>query len=217
MSGSNRRPLHLLLVGIVLAACGGFLLPVDVTVSQWLRAGNLPGELRKLVTISEAFAHGLGVAMILLAIYLTAENHRRQLARVAATAYGAGMMANLVKLLVERKRPYAFDFSLPIGESFGSLFHFSGDRAVQSFPSAHAATGVGFAIGLSMAFPGGRWLFGMAAVLACIQRVQAGAHFPSDVFVGAALGFLADAICRSSHGIGPVFDRLEQPAEVSEA
>jgi undecaprenyl-diphosphatase len=70
-------------------------------------------------------------------------------------------------------------------------------HALQSFPSAHAATAVGLAIGLSALHPRGRWLFAAFALLAVVQRIEAQAHFSSDVLAGAAVGCAAAAAVSS--------------------
>jgi membrane-associated phospholipid phosphatase len=42
-------------------------------------------------------------------------------------------------------------------------------------------------VGMSAVYPKGRLLFALWAALACLQRVVAGAHYPSDVFGGVAI------------------------------
>jgi membrane-associated phospholipid phosphatase len=37
-------------------------------------------------------------------------------------------------------------------------------------------------------YPRGRWWFATLAALAMLQRIDVGAHFPSDTLLGAALG-----------------------------
>jgi membrane-associated phospholipid phosphatase len=65
--------------------------------------------------------------------------------------------------------------------------------ALQSLPSAHAATAVGLALALAALYPRGRWLFASFAVLAGLQRIEAQAHFASDVLAGAAVGCMVGA------------------------
>jgi membrane-associated phospholipid phosphatase len=68
------------------------------------------------------------------------------------------------------------------------------DHAIQSFPSAHAATAVGLACGMTAVYPHARWVFALAAMMAALQRLVTGAHYPSDVLAGAAIGCLAGAL-----------------------
>jgi undecaprenyl-diphosphatase len=57
-----------------------------------------------------------------------------------------------------------------------------------SFPSGHAATAFAAAWVLGARFPRARWpLLGVATLIA-LSRVVVGAHWPSDVLVGAAVG-----------------------------
>lgn len=171
----------------------------DLPIASLLRE-RIPGELRRLLTWSELFAHGLGVALIAAMIAVLAPTQRRLLPQVLATAWGAGLVADGCKLLIGRYRP---SHKLPehITESFAGwlpvVFPISGharfDHAVQSFPSAHTAVATGMAIALTALYPHGRWLFAGFAVLAACQRVQSGAHYPSDTLAGAAVGFAVAA------------------------
>ncbi len=68
-----------------------------------------------------------------------------------------------------------------------------------AFPSGHSVTafGIGAAIALCSLTPGRRWLAWVAlavAALAAFSRVAVGAHWPLDVFAGAAGGWLCGAL-----------------------
>ncbi|MGX1885190.1 phosphatase PAP2 family protein [Streptomyces sp. NPDC055287] len=57
-----------------------------------------------------------------------------------------------------------------------------------SFPSGHTAAAVGFTVAVALSSP---WLGAAAAVpavLVALERVHVGAHYPSDVAAGAAIG-----------------------------
>ncbi|MBC8115904.1 MAG: phosphatase PAP2 family protein, partial [Candidatus Saccharimonas sp.] len=56
-------------------------------------------------------------------------------------------------------------------------------------------TAVGLAVVLAAWYPRGRWLFATLAVLVGMNRMQCLAHFPSDVFSGAALGWIVGSCC----------------------
>ena len=81
--------------------------------------------------------------------------------------------------------------------------------ASQSFPSGHTATVWGLAIGMSWVFPKGKWLFCFIAVLASIQRVSSFAHWPSDVFCGAAIAFVMAGAITGNWGLGYYFGLFE--------
>ena len=62
------------------------------------------------------------------------------------------------------------------------------DRSLQSFPSGHTAAAAALATCLSLTYPKACWWFAILATLAGLQRIESGAHFPSDVLAGAAVG-----------------------------
>ena len=132
-------------------------------------------------------------------------------------AYGAGISADVVKLLIGRYRPshfFAMDMQSPhVEDTFAGLMTWLTDgldRSLQSFPSAHTATAFGLAIGLVRIYPRARWLFFCLATLAAVQRLEAGAHFLSDVCAGAALGLFVAGLATDRRVLGGWFDRLEK-------
>jgi len=208
------RPLRLYAAAAVclLLAVPAFWL--DGTVASNGDGDVLPGDVRRLVSWSEMFAHGLGVVVIAGAVFALDRARRPLLGRALACAFGAGLLANVVKVLVARERPHHFDLTQAIGESFVGwlppLTVTDWSHAVQSFPSAHTATAIGFAVGLSRLYPRARWLLAACALLASYQRIAAGAHFLSDVLAGAAVGFLAAAVFCDVLLAGRWFDGLER-------
>ncbi len=159
-------------------------------------AGGVPGDLLRLVQLSEVFAHGMGVGMILIAMWVLDPHRRLHVPRVAGLAYLAGLTANVCKLLVTRQRPKAFDLSEAVVSSFRGIPGNAGSSELQSFPSGHAATAFGLAFALSLTYPRGRYLFALLAVLAASQRVLSGAHFLSDTLAGAGIACFVAAVLR---------------------
>jgi membrane-associated phospholipid phosphatase len=125
---------------------------------------------------------------------------------VLACAAAAGGTTDLLKLLIARIRPHDFSFD---GSVWATFQQFPGSGG-QSFPSGHTATAAGLAAGLIWLYPQGRLLFSLLTVLVGCQRIVSGAHYPSDVLVGAAVGcFVAQFILYV--GRLPVsFDRWEK-------
>jgi len=205
-------------LGAVLLLCGCAALAIDLPVAQAVLAEkqgraaavHIPGDLRKAVNLCEAFAHGAGAALILLAVLVVDRGRRRRLPRMIAATTVAGLAGNLLKLLVHRTRPEASDLGGDVWQTFVGWLPMSGaGHAGQSFPSGHAATAAGLALALSWRWPHGRWLFACYAVLASAQRVLTGAHFVSDVLIGAGVGLLVGSLCIDRRLTGPTFDRLE--------
>ena len=179
----------------------------------------LPGDLTRIVTLTEIFAHGFGIALVGASIWVFSSANRKLIPRVAMCAIWPALGANLLKLLFARFRPLKYfdelsqaHFPSGIGETFLGFMpseRFNTAYAAQSFPSAHAATVWGLAIGMSWAFPKGRWLFYGIAILASIQRVTSFAHWPSDVFWGIAIAFLMAGALTHNWGLGWVLQRVE--------
>lgn len=58
-----------------------------------------------------------------------------------------------------------------------------------SFPSGHTMNAVNFAVLFSVFYPPLLWLVVPFAMLVALSRVILGMHYPTDVLVGATLGF----------------------------
>ncbi len=185
----------------ILAAAGSAVLvyPHDIAIRQvMLEVRDWPGDLRRAIAMAEFFAHGFGVTVIVGLIALLSRDKLRYVPRLAMTAFFAGSLANLIKLMVARQRPNSVDPSLvDIAETWSPTIQPSDPTdmlsgyAWQSFPSSHTATAIGLAIGLSYLFPRGRILFWIMAILGGIQRMVFDAHWPSDVVAGVAIGLLS--------------------------
>ena len=190
---------------------------VDLPVAGWFRTHRLPGDLARLVDLSEVFAHGLGAAVV-LGVTVSLDPLLRQVGQVAAArrdvvrlfvaAYAGGLIVDVIKAVVIRVRPRSCDFSAMTSalDTFGvgaaslvpGIPVDGGLRKsveLMSFPSGHAAVAAGLATALTWKYPHGRWIFGAIAATAAFQRIASSAHFPSDVACGAAIGVAAAAVC----------------------
>jgi membrane-associated phospholipid phosphatase len=180
-------------VALVALACFVFVWPYDLEISQYFRTTKLPGELQKLVNISEAFAHGTGIAVILIALFWLDPVRRKKLLLVALVVVMASVAANSAKRVYPRIRPHT-DGDVYVTAASDSWLDPAtvkkSETATQSFPSGHSTATVSFALGLAFVYPRGAGLFLCLAMLACLQRVASAAHYPTDVFAGAFLGSL---------------------------
>jgi membrane-associated phospholipid phosphatase len=201
-----------LLAPLALLAAAMAALSVDLPLARWCVGGHDKywPWLMRFLRPAETYGHGAGLIFVILAIYLLDPRRRWALVRLAAMALGAGLMADVVKLLVLRTRPRNFNFQGGVWDTFGQwlpLWH--GLSGQQSMPSGHTALAVGLTLGLAWLYPRFRWLLlGMAVLVAC-QRITGGAHYLSDTLVGASLGCLSAAVFLKEPRVVSVFCRLE--------
>ncbi|MDQ1738137.1 MAG: hypothetical protein QOH56_4388 [Pseudonocardiales bacterium] len=80
-----------------------------------------------------------------------------------------------------------------------------------SFPSGHSASAAAFAFGAGLESRRLGAAIGVVAAGVCLSRVYTGAHYPSDVVAGAALGFgCAALVAKVVPVVGPEAQRHEQ-------
>ncbi len=201
-----------LLVAAVVAGLGGLAFAIDLPVARWFRTHDLPSDLGRLVDFAEAFAHGLGVAVLLGVAVALDQSLRpvgrawRTIGRMVIASYAGGLVVNVIKLIVTRVRPRAADLAeltTPFA-TFGTAALAKpvevSDAALKSsdlmsFPSGHAAAAAALATVLAWKYPHGLPVFVGLATLAAAQRVVSSAHYPSDVAFGAAVGVAVAAVC----------------------
>ncbi len=120
------------------------------------------------------------------------DSYAEQTALLAGEAYADSAIVDMVmKISTRRLRPSDI---APNG-NFSDTF-FSSPKALSgintSFPSGHAAAAFSIATVFAHRYPRHRWVpwvaYGVAGAIS-FSRVTTQAHFPSDVFLGAALGF----------------------------
>lgn len=199
--GGKRRSNWQVPCALLLASA--IALSFDVTVASVFENKQLPKALQEQLVNSlnacETFGHGTGATLIIVTVGVLDRTSRRYLLWMAAGALGAGMMANVVKLLVRRTRPYHSGMqekAISVWDTFDKAAN--PGMPMQSFPSAHTATAFGLAMMLATLYPRGRWLFFLLAILVGLQRIVVSAHFPSDVLAGASIGWIVGTVCAHS-------------------
>ena len=177
--------------GLLLLLSATCFVTLDHRVAGFLRVHVPSGEAMNLFQAIEHFGTIYGAVLILITVWIVVPTARMRVVRTISAAIAAGLLANVVKLCVSRTRPGTFDFDLSIWESFTGVFGLgAGGSRQQSFPSAHTAFAVSFAVLLGEMFPVGRNWFLCLAGLVAMQRVLSSAHYPSDVLAGAAIGYM---------------------------
>lgn len=183
---------------------------LDLPVADYFSEKPWGGDLNKMVSLCEAFGYGGTVACILLAAAVLDPRGWRVIPRLALSTFGAGLAADVFKLVIGRHRPKdtAIQASTSL-ETFTTWANHQHGHLTQSFPSAHMATATGLAFGLAFFYPRGRWLFAVLAALAGLQRMHSLNHYFSDVVVGAAIGALIGILATSRLSTNRWLDQLE--------
>jgi hypothetical protein len=128
---------------------------------------------------------------LLVAGYVRHDSYQTGTALLAGEAYADSAIVDLaIKATTRRERPS----DVPPGRSFDNTF-FNGGKSPfkgSAFPSGHAAGVFSVATVVGSRYHRHRWvpwaLYGFATAIS-FSRVTTSAHFPSDVFLGAALGY----------------------------
>jgi membrane-associated phospholipid phosphatase len=130
-------------------------------------------------------------ASLLFAGYMRHDQYQISTALLAGEAYADSAIVDLaVKAVTRRKRPSDVLPGQPFTDTFfnGGTSPFKGS----SFPSGHAAGVFSVATVIATRYKNHRWVpwaaYGFATVIS-LSRITTSAHFPSDVFLGAALGY----------------------------
>lgn len=221
-SGPDVNPqtlvLRLLLLGSFIAIVAVPIMTlIDVPVARWF-ISHLSGDVRKAISLSESYTHGVGILFTLVGIFLLAPRTRWCLPRLTSMVLGASAIATIVKMFILRPRPT--QLNLPLASNDAAWlwsFDWTWDRiaafdaSTRSFPTGGVASAVALTVGLSILFPRGRYLFILFAIFAGVERVQTGAHFPSDVLGGLACGLFWCFVCLHPKLLGSLFEQMEPP------
>lgn len=178
-----------------LAVVGGtaVLIASDKHTMPYFR--NHQGQLDDVNDVFDAYiatAEVISVpASLLIAGYTRHDEYQVQTAILSGEAYANAAVVDLaIKAVTRRKRP----IDMPVGGSFEDTF-FAGGKSPfhgSAFPSGHAAGVFSVATVVASRYRNHKWVPWLAysfAAAVSFSRVTTAAHFPSDVFLGAALGY----------------------------
>jgi len=180
-----------------LAIAGGtaVLIATDKHTMPYFR--NHQGQLDDVNDVFDAYITTAEVvavpASLMVAGYVRHDDYQVGTAILCGEAYANSAIIDLaMKAVTRRKRP----IDVPPGQPFDDTF-FSGGKSPfhgSSFPSGHAAAVFSVATVVAGRYRNHKWVpwlaYGFATAIS-FSRVTTAAHFPSDVFLGAALGYTA--------------------------
>jgi hypothetical protein len=151
-------------------------------------------------------------ALTYVAGQFNGSSHARETGLLAGEAVVNSYIVNqALKLITERQRPAL------TGSGGGQFWSQTGNNS--SFPSAHSMLAWSIASVIAHEYPGplGQALIYGAASAVSLSRVTARQHFPSDVVVGAALGWLIGRQMYRAHSPNSDDDRYGKFVRNSES
>lgn len=112
---------------------------------------------------------------------------------VFCSVLSAGVVAKVLKTIIGRARPIFFEALNMTG-----FYPPSFEWAFNSMPSGHAAATFAGLVMLGLLAPKIKWATWTLAILVGASRVAYGAHWPTDVLLGAFIGMAAADLVRAA-------------------
>lgn len=112
---------------------------------------------------------------------------------VFCSVYCAAVLCVVLKFLVGRARPIFYQALNMTG-----FFPFARDWAFHSMPSGHTIISFAGLVMIGLLAPRAKWFTWTLATIIGVGRVCVGAHWPSDVILGAFLGMLVADIIKAT-------------------
>lgn len=165
-----------------------FLFPFDAAlVESWTveHRGGFWNELARGFSYWGdflTFCVPVGAGLLVLGFFMKKRRIQRMGAACVLGACLAGLTADLLQITTARPRPRHDVQEHPGLFQTHSEFH--------SFPSGHSATAFGSATALAVAYPPAAIPLMAGAGGVAWSRLYLGAHYPSDLVAGSALGIL---------------------------
>lgn len=187
-TAATSQPLRVLVLGVAAIALAHLLDPVGWRYFHF--DGVYSDDFGRMLRV-------MGYVPLWLVVAAAFVLHDRPLGRgrwwrggsLVAGVAAAGIVGELLKLLLRRERPRAHEGEY-VFRSFSERPFSSGGLA---WPSSHAIVAFGAAAILSRLFPRARIVFWALAWGCALSRVADGAHFVSDVVTSAVAAWLVVA------------------------
>ena len=186
-----RIPWRSIVILLLIAVGASFL---DELASMAFRVFDPPSDVDQELKALQQFGQiGSLVIVAVIVCLLQPPAIRRTLLDLGLATLLGTLLANVLKTVVGRVRP---PFGTP--DEFHPIF--SGEPSTMtwsqlaSMPSNHTMAAAVLAIWMSIVFPRLRWFGFIMVGIVGFSRIRFNNHWPSDVFVGAALGILIGSL-----------------------
>ena len=148
----------------------------------------------------------MGTWVLIGGVYIAHDRNRHRGLALILSALISGALAELFKLIIARERPVQNCEIVNTWYHFRGLFSGFHDASNLGFPSSHSAVAFGGCFMLISFLPRTRTLIFLLAFGCGITRLLTGAHYATDVFGGAVLGWCSAALMR--HFAAPYVEGL---------
>src|SRR6185312_3215898 len=175
------RPRNLLWELPILGTTGVLIAKVDRPADNRIQSQSL----QQTASLWSNIGLGLELGSSALAYGIGCGEHRSRLRDAGFTALAGMGAAGTVDLALK----LAFNRQFPTTANGAGKFWGGG----RSFPSGHSATSFAFAAVIAHRYPKNKWVKWSAYALAAgvsLSRYPAKKHFPSDILMGATLGYV---------------------------
>lgn len=208
-------------VPLVVAVIGTLvLIPIDGWVQSWLRTIHLGGDVRRELEALQQYGQLTVSVIIAVVIALLDPGRVRRLLDWGLALGITALLGLILKMTLGRPRPvYGESMTflgpigarpLPSGEAVVRPIEIgaSGVSTLWSMPSSHTAAAAVMSVFLGMMYPKLRPVVAVLVGVVALGRLMTGAHYLSDVLVGACLGAgVTGLVVGGGWGVG-LIDRL---------
>ena len=156
-------------------------------------------NFRRASNVTGIYAPVVGIGATWLAGVMKHDDHLRETGLLSGEAIAdTALFITMLKYSADRVRPKANGFSAESGEFWPDGQRYPG---ADSFPSGHTAIAFAFAHVVANEYPNWktRLLVYSLASATALERVGGREHFPSDVLVGGAIGYLIGGYVYNHH------------------
>jgi len=162
-----------------------------------LRAVGAAGNFRLVVMASAAIFFATAAARIWrrhsgLSVLGWLRNLNITMLYVMSSVMLAGAVSGVLKIIIGRMRPVLWEV---LGQT--GFYPMHREWVFNSMPSRHAAVGFAALAVIGLLYPKYKTPVWIAAIMIGLSRIAAGAHWPSDVLLGAFIGAVSADVTRA--------------------